>query len=152
MGRRTEMFVREIGLSDRVGYLRISRLEDIGDYVSFMAADSLQEATERIEHYQRMHNTKLYGLFSKSNRLIGVMDAVHYPGDNYATVSYFIGKRYRGNGYAELAIKILFDTLDVDELHFEVHELNSASHRVQQKLHSRVLNYNKYCTYVYPGF
>ncbi len=150
--KRTELFVREVTENDKVGYLKISRSEDVGEYVKYMSANSLEEASDFIERCIQAHYTTLYGIFqAKSNRLIGVMEASLYPEDNYATVSYFVGKKYRGHEYVEEAIRSL-STILGKELRFEVHQSNSSSHRVQQKLHSHILKVRgSYFTYCYIG-
>ena len=69
---------------------------------------------------------------------MALLDVTSYPGENVANVSYMVGKQYRGNGYAGVAICKLFDLLDFKAFLFDVHKSNFNSQRVQEKLHSRL--------------
>lgn len=133
----TNLFVRELTLQDAHSYSKISTGVDLHNYTRFFEAHALDEACKIIERYSTKYE-QLYGLFTKANRLVAVFDVSSDVEDDGATVHYFVGERYYGNGYATLGITILAETLSdtYSHFHFEVSEENIYSILVQKHLGS----------------
>lgn len=130
--------VRELRSDDAYAYSKIAYGETLHQYASFFEARTISEAQKRItentNHYER-----IYGLFSKSNTLLGVF-IVSERSDNSATVHYFVGEKHRGKSFASRGLKLLAQQLAFEGkyafLFFEIRKTNTSSLAVQQKLGS----------------
>lgn len=136
--------IRALTARDAYQYFQIAREdEDLKRYARFFIVSSIDEAKKKIVSYTS-HNEAVYGLFTKSNRLVAVFDV----NDNFdetgavdgAIVHYFVGKKYRGNNYAYRGIKKLASELAQEylKLKFEIRKTNHASLGVQAKLGSTI--------------
>lgn len=149
--KRTDLSVRQLTEADAHVYLQISQCDStdtLHKFVSFLEAHTLEEAKRRIVTYNKQYE-KLYGLFTKSNRLVAVFnisDGVkeHNADDidsKGATVHFFVGKRYIGNNYAVLGLQELAKELrdTYEYFYFEIKKSNSASLAVQEHLGSELV-------------
>ena len=136
--------IRLLTTKDANSYFQIAQEdEDLKRYARFFIVSSIDEAKKKIVSYTS-HNEAVYGLFTKSNRLVAVFDV----NDNFdetgavdgAIVHYFVGKKYRGNNYAYRGIKKLASELAQEylKLKFEIRKTNHASLGVQAKLGSTI--------------
>lgn len=136
--------IRALTARDAYQYFQIAQEdEDLKRYARFFIVSSIDEAKKKIVSYTS-HNEAVYGLFTKSNRLVAVFDV----NDNFdetgavdgAIVHYFVGKKYRGNNYAYRGIKKLASELAQEylKLKFEIRKTNHASLGVQAKLGSTI--------------
>lgn len=136
--------IRLLTTKDANSYFQIAQEdEDLKRYARFFIVSSIDEAKKKIVSYTS-HNEAVYGLFTKSNRLVAVFDV----NDNFdetgavdgAIVHYFVGKKYRGNNYAYRGIKKLASELAQEylKLKFEIRKTNHASLAVQAKLGSEM--------------
>lgn len=136
--------VRELNLNDAYAYYQIANDASLKKYTNFFMASSVTDARSKIERFTS-HYERVYGLFNKANRLMAVIDVDSDPtfndGDKRtATVSYFVGKEFRGRGLASIGIKMLSKSLksQFDYFIFEIQKSNEYSIAVQKKLHSCV--------------
>lgn len=146
----TNLFVRELTLSDAHSYSRISTGSYLHKYANFFEAYSLEEAQNRIRRSTNNYE-RLYGLFTKSNRLVAVFD-VSDGMDGDATVHYFVGERYYGKGYAAIGIQKLSALLSdkYSHFHFEVDKDNTYSTNVQKQIGAQECEISKnFVTFVY---
>lgn len=147
--KRTDLFVRELTTTDAYAYSRIANDDSLHQYAPFLEALNIKEAQSRIKSYSSEYE-KLYGLFTKSNRLVAVFDVT--SDTDFATISYFVGEKYRGNNYALTGIKYLINLLSnvFSKFLFEVSKTNIPSLIVQEKLGSYELaSSTKYKTFLY---
>lgn len=136
--------IRALTARDAYQYFQIAREdEDLKRYARFFIVSSIDEAKKKIVSYTS-HNEAVYGLFTKSNRLVAVFDVnddFNDDGDvDGAVVHYFVGRKYRGNNYAYRGIKKLAVELahKYIKFKFEVRKTNHASLAVQAKLGSEI--------------
>lgn len=136
--------IRVLTTRDANSYFQIAREdEDLKRYARFFIVSSIDEAKKKIVSYTS-HNEAVYGLFTKSNRLVAVFDVnddFNDDGDvDGAVVHYFVGRKYRGNNYAYRGIKKLAVELahKYIKFKFEVRKTNHASLAVQAKLGSEM--------------
>ena len=153
--------IRVLTTRDANSYFQIAREdEDLKRYARFFIVSSIDEAKKKgvvldlellssqlsipVIACSARYNEAIYGLFTKSNRLVAVFDV----NDNFdetgavdgAIVHYFVGKKYRGNNYAYRGIKKLASELAQEylKLKFEIRKTNHASLAVQAKLGSEM--------------
>lgn len=136
--------IRVLTTRDANSYFQIAREdEDLKRYARFFIVSSIDEAKKKIVSYTS-HNEAVYGLFTKSNRLVAVFDVNDDFNDDGnvdgAVVHYFVGRKYRGNNYAYRGIKKLAVELahEYIKFKFEVRKTNHASLAVQAKLGSKM--------------
>ena len=136
--------IRVLTTRDANAYFQIAREdEELKCYASFFVVNSIEEAQKKIVSYTSNYET-VYGLFSKSNRLVAVFDVnddISKDGTvNSAIVHYFVGRKYRGNNYACRGIKKLAVELahEYIKFKFEVCNSNHASLEVQSQLGSTI--------------
>lgn len=134
--------VRELNLNDAYAYYQIANDASLKKYTSFFMATSVTDARSKIERFTS-HYERVYGLFNKANRLMAVIDVDSDPtlsenDKRTATVSYFVGKEFRGRGLASVGIKMLSKSLksQFDYFIFEIQRTNEYSVSVQKKLNS----------------
>lgn len=150
--KRTNLFVRELTIKDAHSYSKISTGDNLHSFTPFFEAYTIEEARKRIENYITKYE-KLYGLFTKANRLVAVfnvIDAVDSSRD--ATVHYFVGEQYYGNNYAAIGITLLSELLagKYSHFYFEIDVDNTHSINVQKKIGSREgKTMNQYRSFVY---
>lgn len=145
--KRTDIFVRELNQDDAYKYSMIANGNkdlSLHLYTRFFEASTIKEAERRIKSYTTKYE-KLYGLFTKANRLVAVFNVIDDV-DMKATVHYFVGKQFRGHGYATLGIQLLAELLadQYSDFYFEIDEQNLASLSVQKKLGSQKVRYSNY--------
>lgn len=148
--------VRELTINDAYAYFQIANDASLREYTNFFMASSITDARAKIEKFTS-HYEKIYGVFNKANRLMAVIDVDSNPIFNEtdaktATVSYFVGKDFRGKGLASAGIKILSKMLksQFDYFIFEIQRSNKFSICVQESLKS-TLHANKE-NYVYFSY
>ena len=136
--------IRALTARDAYQYFQIAREDpDMMRFTNFFVVNSIDEAKKKIVSYTS-HNEAVYGLFTKSNRLVAVFDVnddFNDDGDvDGAVVHYFVGQKYRGNNYAYRGIKKLAVELahEYIKFKFEVRKVNHASIAVQEKLGSEI--------------
>lgn len=142
--KRMELSIRELTVADAYAYSRIANDSYLHRYACFFEASSIEDACRKISSYS------LYGLFTKANRLVAVFDVT--SDEDIATVSYFVGEKYRGNNYAFNGIQYLVNLLSdsFSKFIFEVSKTNIPSLRVQEKLGSKEFSSTKnYLTFLY---
>ena len=137
---QTGMFVRELVVADAPLYMKIAHDEQISMYTSFFFANSIDEAKKCIRS-NTTHYCRIYGLFTKANRLVGVY-TVDDDARGGATVCYMIGERYRGKGYASKGIWLLSEVYSAvyQYFTFSVRKSNLASIRVQESLGAKLVD------------
>lgn len=137
--KRTDMFVRELGVDDAPLYVKIAHDEQISMYTSFFFADTTDAAKKCIRSNTTQY-CRIYGLFTKANRLVGVY-TVEDDALGGATVCYMIGERYRGQGYASKGIRLLAEVYSAvyQYFSFSIRKSNLASIRVQECLGSELV-------------
>ena len=141
--KKNGLTVRELTIGDAYAYFQIANDASLQRYTSFFMASSLSEARARIEKFTS-HYEKIFGLFNKANRLVAVFDVDSNSVEDFdegirsATVSYFVGKDYRGRGLASTGIKLLAKELisQYDSFVFEIQSTNNYSIGVQEALGS----------------
>lgn len=146
--KRAELTVRQLVDSDAWVYKQIAWGEAVSTFCSFFLAETIDDARKKIAENNRNHQ-RLYGLFNKSNRLLAaflVSDDVTTPS---AVVHYFVGERYRGNGYAVSGIYLLSELLffEYERFSFEVRNNNAASIRVMEKIEAEMTRESKTMKY-----
>ena len=136
--------IRALTARDAYQYFQIAQEDpDMMRFTKFFVVNSIDEAKKKIVSYTS-HNEAVYGLFTKSNRLVAVFDVnddFNDDGDiDGAVIHYFEGRKYRGNNYAYRGIKKLAVELAHEYLKFkfEVRKANHASIAVQEKLGSEI--------------
>lgn len=136
--------IRALTARDAYQYFQITQEDpDMMRFTKFFVVNSIDEAKKKIVSYTS-HNEAVYGLFTKSNRLVAVFDVnddFNDDGDvDGAVVHYFVGRKYRGNNYAYRGIKKLAVELahEYIKFKFEVRKTNHASIAVQAKLGSEM--------------
>lgn len=136
--------IRVLTTRDANSYFQIAQEDpDMMRFTNFFVVNSIDEAKKKIVSYTS-HNEAVYGLFTKSNRLVAVFDVnddFNDDGDvDGAVVHYFVGRKYRGNNYAYRGIKKLAVELahEYIKFKFEVRKTNHASIAVQAKLGSEI--------------
>lgn len=129
----TDLSVRKLTPKDAWAYKQIAFGEDLFRYCNFFVASTLEEAEKRIQQNNTNYQT-LYGLFTKSNRLVAVFLLSADDAENAVIVHYFVGERYRGNGYACAGLKLLSGELEYNTFRFEVRKKNESCIRVMEKL------------------
>lgn len=136
--------IRALTAKDANAYFQIAQEDsEMKRFTKFFVVNSIDEAKKKIVSYTS-HNEVVYGLFTKSNRLVAVFDVNDDFDDNGnidgAVVHYFVGRKYRGNNYAYRGIKKLAIELAHEYLKFkfEVRKTNYASTAVQAKLGSEI--------------
>lgn len=136
--------IRALTARDAYQYFQIAQEDpDMMRFTNFFVVNSIDEAKKKIVSYTS-HNEAVYGLFTKSNRLVAVFDVnddFNDDGDvDGAVVHYFVGRKYRGNNYAYRGIKKLAVELahEYIKFKFEVRKTNHASIAVQAKLGSEM--------------
>ena len=136
--------IRALTARDAYQYFQIAQEDpDMMRFTKFFVVNSIDEAKKKIVSYTS-HNEAVYGLFTKSNRLVAVFDVnddFNDDGDvDGAVVHYFVGRKYRGNNYAYRGIKKLAVELahEYIKFKFEVRKTNHASIAVQAKLGSEM--------------
>ncbi len=148
--------VRELTINDAYAYYQIANDASLKKYTSFFMATSVTDARSKIERFTS-HYERVYGLFNKANRLMAVIDVDSDPTPSEndkrtATVSYFVGKEFRGRGLASVGIKMLSKSLksQFDYFIFEIQRTNEYSVSVQKKLNSSL--YANEENYIYFSF
>lgn len=150
--------IRTLTTKDANSYFQIAQEDsELKKFANFFIVTSIDEAKNKISSYTS-HYEILYGLFTKSNRLVAVFDV----NDDFnedgsvtsATIHYFVGKNYRGNNYAYRGIRKLEQELShiYKNFKFEIRKNNDASISVQKKLGSIVnpsTNEEKCDVYIY---
>lgn len=138
--------IRALTARDAYQYFQIAQEDsEMMRFTKFFVVNSIDEAKKKIVSYTS-HNEAVYGLFTKSNRLVAVFDVnddFNDDGDvDGAVVHYFVGRKYRGNNYAYRGIKKLAVELahEYIKFKFEVRKTNHASLAVQAKLGSEMDN------------
>lgn len=136
--------IRVLTTRDANSYFQIAQEDsEMMRFTKFFVVNSIDEARKKIVSYTS-HNEAVYGLFTKSNRLVAVFDVnddFNDDGDvDGAVVHYFVGRKYRGNNYAYRGIKKLAVELahEYIKFKFEVRKTNHASLAVQAKLGSEM--------------
>lgn len=136
--------IRVLTTRDANSYFQIAQEDsEMMRFTKFFVVNSIDEAKKKIVSYTS-HNEAVYGLFTKSNRLVAVFDVnddFNDDGDvDGAVVHYFVGRKYRGNNYAYRGIKKLAVELahEYIKFKFEVRKTNHASLAVQAKLGSEM--------------
>lgn len=136
--------IRALTARDAYQYFQIAQEDpDMMRFTKFFVVNSIDEAKKKIVSYTS-HNEAVYGLFTKSNRLVAVFDVNDDFNDDGnvdgAVVHYFVGRKYRGNNYAYRGIKKLAVELahEYIKFKFEVRKTNHASIAVQAKLGSEM--------------
>ena len=136
--------IRVLTTRDANSYFQIAQEDsEMMRFTKFFVVNSIDEAKKKIVSYTS-HNEAVYGLFTKSNRLVAVFDVnddFNDDGDvDGAVVHYFVGRKYRGNNYAYRGIKKLAVELahKYIKFKFEVRKTNHASLAVQAKLGSEM--------------
>ncbi len=136
--------IRALTARDANAYFQIAQEDpEMMRFTKFFVVNSIDEAKKKIVSYTS-HNEAVYGLFTKSNRLVAVFDVnddFNDDGDvDGAVVHYFVGRKYRGNNYAYRGIKKLAVELahEYIKFKFEVRKTNHASIAVQAKLGSEI--------------
>lgn len=136
--------IRVLTTRDANSYFQIAQEDsEMMRFTKFFVVNSIDEAKKKIVSYTS-HNEAVYGLFTKSNRLVAVFDVnddFNDDGDvDGAVVHYFVGRKYRGNNYAYRGIKKLAVELahKYIKFKFEVRKTNHASLAVQAKLGSEI--------------
>ena len=136
--------IRVLTTRDANSYFQIAQEDsEMMRFTKFFVVNSIDEAKKKIVSYTS-HNEAVYGLFTKSNRLVAVFDVnddFNDDGDvDGAVVHYFVGRKYRGNNYAYRGIKKLAVELahKYIKFKFEVRKANHASLAVQAKLGSEM--------------
>ena len=136
--------IRVLTTRDANSYFQIAQEDsEMMRFTKFFVVNSIDEAKKKIVSYTS-HNEAVYGLFTKSNRLVAVFDVnddFNDDGDvDGAVVHYFVGRKYRGNNYAYRGIKKLAVELahEYTKFKFEVPKTNHASLAVQAKLGSEM--------------
>ena len=136
--------IRVLTTRDANSYFQIAQEDpDMMRFTNFFVVNSIDEAKKKIVSYTS-HNEAVYGLFTKSNRLVAVFDVnddFNDDGDvDGAVVHYFVGRKYRGNNSAYRGIKKLAVELahEYIKFKFEVRKTNHASIAVQAKLGSEI--------------
>ena len=136
--------IRVLTTRDANSYFQIAQEDsEMVRFTKFFVVNSIEEAKKKIVSYTS-HNEAVYGLFTKSNRLVAVFDVnddFNDDGDvDGAVVHYFVGRKYRGNNYAYRGIKKLAVELahEYIKFKFEVRKTNHASIAVQAKLGSEI--------------
>ena len=136
--------IRALTSKDANAYFQIAQEDsEMKRFTNFFVVNSIDEAKKKIVSYTS-HNEAVYGLFTKSNRLVAVFDVnddFNDDGDvDGAVVHYFVGRKYRGNNYAYRGIKKLAVELAHEHIKFkfEVRKTNHASIAVQAKLGSEM--------------
>lgn len=136
--------IRVLTTRDANSYFQIAQEDsEMMRFTKFFVVNSIEEAKKKIVSYTS-HNEAVYGLFTKSNRLVAVFDVnddFNEDGDiDGAVVHYFVGRKYRGNNYAYRGIKKLAVELahEYIKFKFEVRKTNHASRAVQAKLGSEI--------------
>ncbi len=136
--------IRALTSKDANAYFQIAQEDsEMKRFTNFFVVNSIDEAKKKIVSYTS-HNEAVYGLFTKSNRLVAVFDVnddFNDDGDvDGAVVHYFVGRKYRGNNYAYRGIKKLAVELahEYIKFKFEVRKTNHASIAVQAKLGSEM--------------
>lgn len=136
--------IRALTAKDANAYFQIAQEDsEMRRFTNFFVVNSIDEAKKKIVSYTS-HNEVVYGLFTKSNRLVAVFDVNDDFDDNGnidgAVVHYFVGRKYRGNNYAYRGIKKLAVELanEYMKFKFEVRKSNHASTAVQAKLGSEI--------------
>ncbi len=137
-----ELSIRQLTVKDAYRYYKIASAEDLGEFMFFFSADSIEVAKKKISQSNNRYE-KLFGLFTKANRLVAVFDVNDDVGDFGATVNYFVAKQFRGNHYATIGIQMLYDMLDYTHFTFEVHKANHYSLAVQKQLGSTIHHLEK---------
>lgn len=143
-GNKDGLTIRALTSKDANAYFQIAQKDsEMERFTKFFVVNSIDEAKKKIVSYTS-HNEVVYGLFTKSNRLVAVFDVNDDFDDNGnidgAVVHYFVGRKYRGNNYAYRGIKKLAVELAHEYLNFkfEVRKTNYASRAVQAKLGSEI--------------
>lgn len=136
--------IRVLTTRDANSYFQIAQEDsEMMRFTKFFVVNSIEEAKKKIVSYTS-HNEAVYGLFTKSNRLVAVFDVnddINEDGAiDGAVVHYFVGRKYRGNNYAYRGIKKLAVELahEYIKFKFEVRKTNHASRAVQAKLGSEI--------------
>lgn len=136
--------IRVLTTRDANSYFQIAQEDsEMMRFTKFFVVNSIDEAKKKIVSYTS-HNEAVYGLFTKSNRLVAVFDVnddFNDDGDvDGAVVHYFVGRKYRGSNYAYRGIKKLAVELahEYIKFKFEVRKTNHASLAVQAKLGSEI--------------
>lgn len=136
--------IRVLTTRDANSYFQIAQEDsEMMRFTKFFVVNSIDEAKKKIVSYTS-HNEAVYGLFTKSNRLVAVFDVnddFNDDGDvDGAVVHYFVGRKYRGNNYAYRGIKKFAVELahKYIKFKFEVRKTNHASLAVQAKLGSEM--------------
>lgn len=148
--------VRELTINDAYAYYQIANDASLKKYTNFFMASSITDARAKIEKFTS-HYERIYGVFNKANRLMAVIDVDSDPtfsesDKKTATVSYFVGKEFRGRRLASIGIKILAKSLksQFDYFIFEIQRTNEASISVQKKLNSSMsVNEGNYMYFSY---
>ncbi len=136
--------IRALTARDANAYFQIAQEDpEMMRFTKFFVVKSIEEARKKIVSYTTNYEV-VYGLFTKSNRLVAVFDV----NDDFdedgaidgAVVHYFVGRKYRGNNYAYRGIKKLAVELahEYIKFKFEVRKTNHASRAVQAKLGSEI--------------
>lgn len=148
--------VRELNLNDAYAYYQIANDASLKKYTSFFMATSVTDARSKIERFTS-HYERVYGLFNKANRLMAVIDVDSDPtlsenDKRTATVSYFVGKEFRGRGLASVGINMLSKSLksQFDYFIFEIQRTNEYSVSVQKKLNSSLYAHEE--NYIYFSY
>lgn len=151
MIRTKRLYIRKLKPEDYLEYFKITKIDDYSllQYACFFCSDSPEHAMERIKSYSTNHS-QIYGIWNFSdNILIGAFLFEHTFCCNFISISYFIGKNYRGNGYCLEALHGIIENTDIicsdfdydiTEIRFSVSICNKSSIRVQEKLSSVLYN------------
>lgn len=144
MIRTKRLFIDTLKTENANSYFKIAKKSNtlLCRYTPFFIAYSQKHAIEIIQSYSGPYSY-MYGIWKNDKTLIGAILYDHFFSCDFIAVSYFIGKKYRGNGYIVEAINGLTKNFsenpydaDITNLRFCINSDNNSSIRVQQKLNS----------------
>ena len=140
MIRTQNLYLQELVSTEKYSYYEIASADDdfaLIEYVSFFKVTSINQAGKFITERYLSNVYKLIGIYrAKDDKLVGsiLLDGNFYP---MLLVSYFIGKKYRMNGYMYEALKGLIDnfksTKEIKSLSFYVRSDNEPSIKLLDK-------------------
>ena len=144
---KTNVTLKKIDECDLDKFYLIAKENRVKKFVKLFYPNDMQEAEKIIRMLSKNSDYLAFAILDKNQRLVGVISGER-KGNEIIEVSYFIGSRYRKNGYCIEAItlyeKYLQENTSIKEMQFQIDSSNKSSIDVMKRL-----NIKKKCARFY---
>lgn len=98
--------LQPLTIDDSSSYFSLSHDPSVYQFCRELYCNDFEQSNLNIQIMQKLSTCKSFKILNDEEKMIGVLKLETF--DNVTSISYFIGKDYRNNGYAKSTIQTLF--------------------------------------------